>query len=1236
MISSSSLPILFPLVWLLTISILGAHRSNLRFGLAPTIFLLGGFTVIIQFRALGMIEYQILGRVEQLSAVSLIFLPSLLLGILFIYIANDSTQARNILAGIGALSLLIITVQALLAFFPNSSLPGLADAAIGWQALRLSILSAFTLLVDVIVLILAYQAISNFINDHPSQLALTIALLVGTWCDTFVFNILTSQAPNIQLLSLAGSLTISTIVLLAVMPFAWIYLKNLKTALPVAINSARPALDLFSTRLELEAQARYQQSLLRTLSQINQVVVRANDQQALLEQACQLLVNSRNYPLVWIGIIEKNGAGVQVQPRAVAGEASDQLTLIEFGSQPDQPDLDYTTPAITVAHDGKSVSMMDISQENLYPDWREAALAQGFYSSITSPMRYGEMMLGVLNVFSTQRNAFGQEEIELLQELADDLGYAMMSLEARRQQLILQTAVETMHDGLLISDNRGRIVYANPTIASMVGYKPGELVGKNVLSFLPPDQAKIFLNEERRQELSSNQISAEFEQPARDGSSITISLQAALASDPQSEDSFVVSSIRDITQRDLYEHQLLTLSQLTTEMVQIREPQSLLPAILSASQELLQADSSGIYLIDERTMRLNQVITHNLSENHQRQFHKLMAIRKVSSLMEEPIYIENINSSQYEHLEWIRQDHIQALVLLPIKYQNQPMGLLGFYFAHPRAISTEMIQLGQTVTHTLAISLQNARLYQAERSQHQVAEALTQATAALNSSLDLDEVLDEILSQTSSVLPCRSVNLMLLENGQARVVRLIDRDESPRPKRIQDGTNLTLATHSLHKMYSSGLPLLIPDTTANDEWITLEPSSWIQSYAGAPLIVQGQIIGFLNLNSERSNYFNEEAIQRLQAFAATAATAIHNARLFRDLQRHSLELEDRVQERTAELQDAKERIERILVSVPDAIFVLDEADRLVQANPVGETLLIQAEEAGIDLFGPSFLAHVKSGGGPDENSVLEVDGRAYQALASHQPELERWPGLVIGFRDVTRFREIDQMKSKFVSDVSHELRTPLTNLTIYLDLLSNLKDTSKRQRYLETLGRETERLTHLIEDLLTISRLEGGRVEISMMPMDVRQLAHNLTDDRQSIAASKQLSLTCNLEPELPLVQADPRLLSQVLSNLLTNAFNYTPTKGGVHVSTNYRKNNGASWVTVSVQDSGVGILPDEIDNIFERFYRGSAGHQTGAPGTGLGLAISREIIQRMGGRITVESTPGAGSNFTVWLKPVL
>jgi two-component system phosphate regulon sensor histidine kinase PhoR len=228
------------------------------------------------------------------------------------------------------------------------------------------------------------------------------------------------------------------------------------------------------------------------------------------------------------------------------------------------------------------------------------------------------------------------------------------------------------------------------------------------------------------------------------------------------------------------------------------------------------------------------------------------------------------------------------------------------------------------------------------------------------------------------------------------------------------------------------------------------------------------------------------------------------------------------------------------------------------------------------------------------------------------------------------------MKTQFVSDVSHELRTPLTNQTIYLDLLKNTQDPTRKQKYLDILERETSRLTDLIEDLLMISRLEADRVQINLEPADLNTLVQDLVNDRLSLAQKHHLDLTFQPTVDLPPLLTDPRLLIQVISNLLTNALNYTPSGGAIQLRTSLQEMEETSWQTITIGDNGYGIQPEEKQRIFERFYRGSASKLSEAPGTGLGLAISKEILQRLGGKVTLTSEPGQGSSFTVWVKAVL
>ncbi len=282
------------------------------------------------------------------------------------------------------------------------------------------------------------------------------------------------------------------------------------------------------------------------------------------------------------------------------------------------------------------------------------------------------------------------------------------------------------------------------------------------------------------------------------------------------------------------------------------------------------------------------------------------------------------------------------------------------------------------------------------------------------------------------------------------------------------------------------------------------------------------------------------------------------------------------------------------------------------------------------------MSRLKTGQPPDEQAIVEVNGRIYQALSSPLQLSDEEAGMVVVFRDVTRFQELNRMKTQFVSDVSHELRTPLANLSLFLDLLASEQDIPKRDKYQATLRRETNRLTELIEDLLTISRLESNRITFSIREVEVLSLIRNLVEDRLPMARQNNLEIMIDSSPEEAFAMADPRLLTQVLSNILTNALNYTPTGGKIRLAACERQEAEKTWITISISDNGYGITTEELPYIFDRFYRGSASHNTSLPGTGLGLAISQEIIKRMGGKISVESESGAGSIFTIWMKKVL
>ena len=191
-----------------------------------------------------------------------------------------------------------------------------------------------------------------------------------------------------------------------------------------------------------------------------------------------------------------------------------------------------------------------------------------------------------------------------------------------------------------------------------------------------------------------------------------------------------------------------------------------------------------------------------------------------------------------------------------------------------------------------------------------------------------------------------------------------------------------------------------------------------------------------------------------------------------------------------------------------------------------------------------------------------------------------------------RLAELDRMKSQFVSNVSHELRTPLANIKLYLSLLEHGKP-GKYEQYMATLKRETGLLQALIEDLLQLSRLDLNRVQPELAPTDLNALVRSLVADRTSLVLGRGLTLAARVDEELPLIEADARMLTQVLTNLMTNATNYTPAGGHITVATARCRKPGRDGVTLSVSDTGLGIGEKDRAQLFERFYRGEAAQQT-------------------------------------------
>jgi signal transduction histidine kinase len=250
-------------------------------------------------------------------------------------------------------------------------------------------------------------------------------------------------------------------------------------------------------------------------------------------------------------------------------------------------------------------------------------------------------------------------------------------------------------------------------------------------------------------------------------------------------------------------------------------------------------------------------------------------------------------------------------------------------------------------------------------------------------------------------------------------------------------------------------------------------------------------------------------------------------------------------------------------------------------------------------------------------------------------------GFLLAIEDVTREREVDRLKSEFVSVVSHELRTPLTSILGYTELLLAREfEPAERKEFIHTVHKEADHLSSLVEDLLNVSRLDAGKIKLERWVMALPKLVRELVAQLNKELDVERHRLLLDVPDSLPPIYADRDRVRQILSNLLSNAIKYSPEGGEVvlHASVLHRTPASAPPLShepallISVRDQGIGIPQHELTRIFERFYRVDNSNTRRIGGTGLGLAITRALVELHGGRIWVDSTPGEGSTFYVTL----
>lgn len=325
------------------------------------------------------------------------------------------------------------------------------------------------------------------------------------------------------------------------------------------------------------------------------------------------------------------------------------------------------------------------------------------------------------------------------------------------------------------------------------------------------------------------------------------------------------------------------------------------------------------------------------------------------------------------------------------------------------------------------------------------------------------------------------------------------------------------------------------------------------------------------------------------------------------------------------------RLTAILGSITDGVVLRNPQGHVILANPAAVRLLSTRQG-----FRPEVLETME-GQAQGEVQRLELEGRAIAVSTGRaMTGAGTFVGEVLVLRDVTRETLVERTKDSFLDHIGHELRTPLTVIKGYADIMRLGGDRLRpevRERAISAILEQTTTLARMIDDIIGMTGLRNsGRLALHTQPLDLNALVDDLlTDWAERIAAAK-LTPTFERAAALPQIEADPRRLRQALEALLHNACRFSPDGGPLRVRTEY----GGGEVAVRISDPGVGISAEDLPHIFDRFFRGrpvnGAGEALDVRGVGQGLYAVKTIVEAHGGRVTVESAPGQGSTFSVWL----
>lgn len=921
---------------------------------------------------------------------------------------------------------------------------------------------------------------------------------------------------------------------------------------------------------------------LQVAAEVARDATAAQDLGGLLRRATDLIRRRFGFYHVGIFLVDRQG-------EVAVLEAASGPTVDEMLAQGHRLEVGGASIVGTVTARAEPRVALDVGTEPVHFDH---PLLPDTRSEMALPLRVGERVIGALDVQSRRESAFDQDEVAVLQTLADQLAVAIERTRLFEQtQAALEerwrTVVQHLPVILFAIDADGTVTLAEGKGMEAIWSEPEELIGESIfeLDFIDSRIQSIIRRAMRGDAFSSTLELGD----------VVLEYWVAPLEDAAGDGSEVIGVATDVTERVRAEEAL-------------RQAEERVQAFIESASDMIyfQGLDGSLSMLNPANAEITGYSIQEFEENPH-------------------IWREIVHPDDQKIAEAFFAEHPEGAPSFEIVYRLQRKDgewrwvhsrMVGAKDASGRYIGYNCIDRDIT---------EQKRAEEALRERTAQLEALRQVGLELTAELDLNSLLHSIVSRSIDLLEATAGGVYLYRPEDDCLVwtTTIGPNMGPIGSTLQQGEGLS------GRILETGEPIIVDDYSSWEGRSPIYEDLSPAAIVGVPIRWGDSFLGVINVVDDLPRVFCQEDANLLSLFANQAAVAIENARLYQRLQDYAGRLEEQVEVRTAQVRAQYARLEAILQSIADGVVVTDVAGNVLQANPVARGWLtrdLSPEDA--DRFRRAIRA-LAARAHERPHRLLELKGidlelKATPVIGSGSDH----PFVVIDIHDVTYLKALDRMRSRFVTNVSHELRTPVTVIKLYASLMQRNPD--RWQEYLDNLVQEANDQARLVEDILQISRIDVGRLEMQPEPISINALVDDTLANYQELASSRGLRLEKHLRETEPVALVDPDRMAQVLNNLVSNAIRYTPEGGSVTVSTGEAVVDQRVWVTLKVSDTGIGIPADELPLIFDRFFRGEKPQRMQVPGTGLGLAIVREIVELHGGQVKVVSEVGEGTTFIV------